>query len=129
MKYDLNTLVIKGYVLMPNTELKIDLKINIDIIESSKLFDNSKVLVVTDNDLLEETLDITRLPKIGTIAKIVKSFELPNGLVRLTLKGLSRADIINYSSIDGLEAVLKEKKDLRVSNEEVIIGKLNKELY
>ena len=128
MKHDLSTIVLKGFVLLPNNELKIDLNIDKDIIESAKLFDDAKVVVVTDIDFLEETIDINRLPKIGTIAKIEKSIELPNGLIRLSLKGISTASIISYSKTDQLEAIVKEIKDLRVSNEEVIINKIKKEL-
>lgn len=128
MRFDLNVIVLKGHVLLPFNEIKIDLNVSLDTIESAKLFDDSKVLVVTDVDDLEETIDIDKLPDVGTIAKIKKFIELPNGLIRVTLKGLSRADIIKYSNIDELEAIIKEKKDLRVSNEEIVIGKLKKEL-
>ena len=128
MKHDLSVIVLKGNVLLPNNELKIDLNINEDIIESAKLFDSSMVFVVTDKELLEETLDINTLSNIGTIAKIEKSIELPNGFIRTTLKGISRACVINYSKVDELEAVVKEKKDLRVSNEEIVINKIRKEL-
>ena len=31
MKYDLSVIVLKGYVLLPNNELKIDIKINSDV--------------------------------------------------------------------------------------------------
>ncbi|MBP3766642.1 MAG: endopeptidase La [Bacilli bacterium] len=128
MRYDLSTIVLKGLVLLPFNELKTDIKINMDIIESAKLFDNNKVLVVTDIDTIEETIDISKLPNVGTIAYVKQAITLPNGLVRITLKGLSRANVIKYSKIDDIEAVVKENKDLRVSNENIIMNKIKKEL-
>ena len=128
MKYNLSVLVLKGYVLLPNNELKIDLKIDYDILESAELFDDNKILVVTDIDNLEETIDINRLPKYGTIAKIEQKIELPNGLIRVTLHGTSRANIKKYNNESTIEAIIEETKDLRVSNEEMIIEKLKKEL-
>ena len=70
MRFDLNVIVLKGHVLLPFNEIKIDLNVSLDIIESAKLFDDSKVLVVTDIDDLEETIDIDKLPDVGTIVKI-----------------------------------------------------------
>ena len=34
------------------------------------------------------------LPKIGTIAHITRKLELPNGKVRIVLKGVKRASIL-----------------------------------
>ena len=130
MKYDLSVIVLKGYVLLPNNELKIDIKINSDVLESSELFNNNKVLVVTDLDKLEETIEINTLPKYGTIARIVQKIELPNGLTRLTLLGISRAHIKEYINLDDIEAIVEELKDKKISKkeEQIIINKLNKEL-
>ena len=130
MKYDLSVIVLKGYVLLPNNELKIDIKINSDVLESSELFNNNKELVVTDLDKLEETIEINTLPKYGTIARIVQKIELPNGLTRLTLLGISRAHIKEYINLDDIEAIVEELKDKKISKkeEQIIINKLNKEL-
>ena len=130
MKYDLSVIVLKGYVLLPNNELKIDIKINHDILESSELFDENKILVVTDLDSLEETIDIKKLPNIGTISRIAQKIELPNGFTRLTLVGLSRAHIKEYINLDDLEVIVEELKTKKINKkeEQIIINKLNKEL-
>lgn len=128
MKYDLSVIVLKGYVLLPNNELKIDIKINNDILECAELFDDNKILIVTDTDSIEETVDVDKLPDYGTIAKITQKIELPNGFNRITLVGLNRAKIKKYTKVEELEAIVEELKDLRVSNEEMIINKLKKEL-
>lgn len=130
MKHDLAVIVLKGYILLPNNELKIDIKITSDALESSELFNDNKILVVTDLDNLEETIDVNKLPNIGTVAHIDQKIELPNGLTRITLYGQSRARIKEYLNTDDLEAIVEELKDNKIDKkeEQIIINKLNREL-
>ena len=130
MKHDLPVIVLKGFVLLPNNDLKLDLKINKDVLETSINFNNNNVLVVTDIDKLEETTDISKLPKIGTIAKIKKSLELPNGMTRISLSGIKRAKIIEYINDYDIEAIVEEKEIKKIDSieEKVLIERINKEI-
>ncbi len=129
MKLDLPVLIVKGFVLLPNNELKLDIEINKEILDISKELYENKILVVTDLDDLEETTNITNLPKIGVIAKIKQKIELPNKKFRLTLKGIIRASILEYMNDDkDLFAIIKEIEYKSGNDDEILKEKLKNEL-
>lgn len=129
MKLDLPVLIVKGFVLLPNNELKLDIEINKEILDISKELYENKILVVTDLDDLEETTNITNLPKIGVIAKIKQKIELPNKKFRLTLKGVIRASILEYMNDDkDLFAIIKEIEIKSGNDDEILKEKLKNEL-
>ena len=57
MKQDLKVIILKGFVLLPNNELKVDLNISQNVLDTSEFFNDNKILVVTDFDSLEETIN------------------------------------------------------------------------
>ena len=130
MKYSLTTIVVKGFCLLPSNELKIDLNIKDAILDSIELFDDNRVLIVTDIDNIEETIDVNKLPSFGTIALIKQKIKLPNGLFRLTLKGIKRANVLEYTNDETIEAIVEEKNryELDQNEEKIILKKLNLEL-
>lgn len=131
MKLDLPVMILKGFVLLPDNELKIDINIDKNILDTCEVLHDNKIFVITDLDALEETIDIEKLPKIGTIAKITKRIELPNKMFRLNLEGLSRARIYEYLKNDNeLDAIIEKIKPIQLDKkeEQIIINKLNKEL-
>ena len=88
MKFDLPVIILKGHILLPHNEIRVDLNIDKSLLEmAEELYDN-KVLVVPDIDPLEETLDVNMLSKVGIIALIENKLELPNNITRFTLNGL-----------------------------------------
>lgn len=129
MKLDLPVLIVKGFVLLPNNDLKIDIEINKETLDISKELYENKILVVTDLDDLEETTNITNLPKIGVVAKIKQKIELPNKKFRLTLKGIIRANILEYMNDDkDLFAIIKEIEIKSSNDDEILKEKLKNEL-
>mgnify|MGYP003191620435 FL=1 len=130
MKYDLPVIILKGVVLLPNNEVRIDVNVNQNILDTSEMFHDNKILIATDLNKIEETIDFNSLDKIGVVAKIDQKLELPNHLIRLHLIGLERVQIESFLNDDQiLEAVVQKKINNENSLEEAtIIKKLIKEL-
>ena len=133
MKYNLPVLLLNGTLLFPNSEIKLEFfdELSKSIIEESELFHDAKILVVTKTSL-DQNISVSDLPKIGTVAKIDKKIELPNGRFRVTLKGIKRNKVIEYINPNKyiLEALVKniEKEKIPSEIEEGFIRKLLSEL-
>ena len=85
MKANLPVILLKGIVLLPNNDLRleIDNDFSKNIVDVSELFHDNKVLIVCGSDPLEENIIIKELPKFGIIANINQKLELPNGKIRM----------------------------------------------
>jgi len=134
MKYNLPVILLNGTVLLPQNELKFEFEdeFSKNIIEEAEIFHDNKILIVTKSSL-EENIIIRDLPKIGTVAQITRKLELPNGKVRVVLKGKSRASIIEYlnPTQDIIESIIKIIPKEKISEEvkNGILKKLNTELH
>lgn len=116
MDLNLPVITLSNIVLMPQDEIKLEFSDEVakGIVDESQLFHDNNILVVA-NLSLDENILISSLPKIGTLAKIIKKIELPNGKVRITLKGIKRAHVLEYvcpnpDVIESIVRVLHEKK-------------------
>ena len=80
MKNNLPVIILKGIVLLPNCDIRIefDRDYHKNILDTSELFHDNKVLIVVKENDLEETNDIRKLPKLGIVALISHKIELPN---------------------------------------------------
>lgn len=134
MKINLPVILLKGIVLLPHNELRLEFedKVSKTIIDTSEMFHDNKVLIVSNMDILEENFDINTLPKIGVIAKITHKLELPNGTTRVILKGMIRANIYEYLNPNEeiIEAILAPIKVEEISEEVsyAMIRKIYREL-
>ena len=133
MKYNLPVILLKGTVLIPQNELKLEFEdeFSKNIIDEAELFHDNKILIVTKSSL-EENIIIKDLPRIGTVAEITRKLELPNGKVRVVLKGRTRASILEYlcPTPDIIESIINVFPKERISDEvkSGILKKLNTEL-
>jgi len=100
MQQKFPVMLLKGLILLPNQEVKIE--INNDLSKSVTSLANAEynrhLLVITPKNTLEETPEVSDLPEVGVIGKIKSRIELPNGNVRLTIKGIERVRILNFSN-------------------------------
>ncbi len=131
MQNNLPVLVLKGQILLPNCDIKVELEKEKykNLLDISELFHNFKILVVQKENELEETNQIKNFPKIGVIAKITHKIELPNGKIRFILTGLSRAKVLEYLTNEtNIESIIT-KIEIKEDNEDKIyIKKLKEEL-
>lgn len=100
MKNKLPVMLLKGLVLLPTQEVRLEL--NND--NSYKIIDlannkyNSELLVICPKDQYEENPDISDLPSIGVVGKIKSKIELPNGNLRVVIAGIKRVKILTYGN-------------------------------
>ena len=135
-KTNLPIILLRGIIVLPYAELKIDLIDELDtkIIELASKNHDGYVLLVSPNNFLEEKIEINKLPKLGVVGKITKKTTLPNGCIRVTIEGKRRAVINNYVSYEGYDDVFAgvisspTRYAMDLSDEEVLVRKLKTEL-
>lgn len=133
MKFNLPVIIFTGTVFLPSNEIKLEFddEASKSIIEESELFHNGRILVVPNISKSGKSL-VTELPNIGTVAQITKKLELPNGKIRVILRGLSRATVLEYlnPSIDTVESIVSIFKEPQIKSniKSGIIRKLRNEL-
>lgn len=100
MERILPVMLLKGLILLPNQEVKIELNNNIskDTVMLAMENYSRNILVITPKNLIEETPEVNDLPSVGVVGKIKSRIELPNGNLRVTLKGIDRVKIIDFSN-------------------------------
>ena len=98
-KTNLPIILLRGIIVLPYAELKIDLIDELDtkIIELASENHDGYVLLVSPNNFLEEKIEINKLPKLGVVGKITKKTTLPNGCIRVTIEGKRRAGVLPLS--------------------------------
>lgn len=100
MNNNLPVMLLKGLVLIPNQEVKLDInnKISKKIVMISSKNYNDELLIVCPKDQKEEVPEVTDLPFVGVVCKIISKIELPNGHLKIKVKGLRRVAIEEYSN-------------------------------
>ena len=88
-KTNLPVILLRGIIVLPYAELKIDLTDELDmkIIDVANNNHDGYVLLISPSNYLEESLEIKDLPDFGVIGKISNRVTLPNGSVRITIEG------------------------------------------
>lgn len=114
MNTTLPVMLLKGLVLLPNQEVKLDINNKISkkiVMISSKNYDN-ELMIVCPKDQKEEDPEVTDLPFVGVVCKITSKIELSNGHLKIKTRGTKRVSIEEYSNniddIDILECSFKE---------------------
>ncbi len=136
MKQNLPVIVLRGIVILPNNDIRLEFENDGSktILDTAELFHKNKVLLVNQIDPLEEKPQLAELPIIGVVCKIGHKMELPNGKIRVVLTGLYRVKIIEYLNLNQPEETLEsifskiEIPKLDEKEENVYIRKLNKEI-
>lgn len=109
MEQILPVMLLKGLILLPNQEVKLEL--NNELSKEITLIGtknyNRHLLVITPSSLIEETPEVNDLPTVGVIGKIKSRIELPNGNVRVTLRGISRLKILGFTNNENNNEILE----------------------
>ena len=129
----LPVMLLKGLIVLPNQEVKIDLNNNLskEIAKLAVKDYNRFILVITPHNQVEESPEVADLPEVGVACKIKSRIELPNGNVRITLKGIHRVKITSFQNDPGNEDVLEalttniELPKFDEVEEKAVIKKLN----
>lgn len=101
-------ILLKELVILPNQEIKIELnnKLSKLIIRNAMANNDGKLLVVAPIDKKEEEPSIDDLPKVGVIATIKDKIQLPNGNIRVNLRGIDRVVVSCYMTSDINENII-----------------------
>ena len=136
MKSNLPVIVLKGIVLLPNNDVRLEFENDgsKNIIDTAELFHDNNVLLVSQIDPLEEKPKVEELPMMGIVCRISHKIELPNGKMRVLLTGLYRAKVVEYLNLhqteEALESIVQRIKTPSIDEKEekVYINKLYKEI-
>ncbi len=118
----LPVLILKGLVLLPNQEVKVELNNDLSrkvIMLSGKSYE-SQILVISPKDTLEEIPEVSDLPSIAVIGQIESKIELPNNHLRVKLLGQKRIMVKKYYNDPDEEEILK------CEYEEIVIADTDK---
>lgn len=98
MNQVLPIMLLKGLVLLPNQEVRLELNNNISskVITLANKHHRGYLLVVCPKDQYEESPEVSDLPLVGVIGKIKSKIELPNGSLRVVITGIKRVKIQKY---------------------------------
>lgn len=135
-KTNLPVILLRGIIVLPYAELKIDLVDELDmrIIDIASNNHDGYVLLVSPKNYLEESLEIKDLPDFGVVGKVTKKTTLPNGCVRISIEGIKRTLVSTYLPYDNEDeifaGVIKApvKYAIESSDEEALVRKLKQEL-
>ncbi len=110
MNYQLPVIILKDLVLFPQQEVRIDINNSISkntINLAIKEYDE-KILVICPKEVTSdsEDIDVSDLPSVGVVGNIKSKMELPNGTLRVTIKGIKRTSISNYTNINNENKIL-----------------------
>lgn len=102
-------MLLKGLILLPNQEVKLELNNDLskEITSLATKNFNRQVLVITPKNQMEEKPEVGDLPEVGVIGKIKSRIELPNGNVRLTIKGITRVKILDFCNAENNKEILE----------------------
>ena len=96
VKTNLPVIILKGAILLPYCEFRLELNNEIDrnIIDLAEKNHDSNLLIVSPKNPLEENINIDELPKIGTVVKISMKMQIGK-ITRVVLEGLNRVNIVD----------------------------------
>ncbi len=119
------TIIVRGVVLLPNNEVKIEVgrEFSKNALVESENFHGNHIFVVSQHDPLIEDPVISELFRHGVIGRIKMKMRLPNGNNKIIIKGLHRAEVLEYiNEKDFYEAKIKPVSVFEeTSNEEVAL--------
>lgn len=104
VKNKLLVLVLQTTVLFPNQEIKLELsnEQSKKIVEYSIKNYNSELIIVTPRDESLNVLNIKDVESIASFAKIKNALDLPNGNIRITLRGVKRVKVTEMKEVPGI---------------------------
>lgn len=102
MKNSLLILILQNLVLFPNQEIKLELnnELSKQIIFNALKIYNGELVVVSAQEELKSVTKIKDIEKIASFCKVKNAISLPNGNVRVILRGVKRVKITSLKLLD-----------------------------
>ena len=128
--FNLPVILLKGTFLLPNKELRLEIsdKLSKSIIDEAEIFHSNNLLIVSRTDDFDN-YEVENLPNIGVFSTIEKKYVLPDGRIRVIIKGKKRVKILKYlnPNKDNLESIVSILQENKISSE--VEENLVKKLY
>lgn len=101
MKNKLLVLVLQNIILFPNQEIKLEINNENSkrIINEALKTHNGEIALVSTKDS-NNILNIKDIPEITSFCKVKNAISLPNGNMRITLRGVKRIKIVSLTQKD-----------------------------
>lgn len=92
-------LIVNDMVIFPNNEVRLEYDNTFDkqMINIIEQLEDSLMLIVNPIDD-DAKLDVTLLPKYGTLGRLKLKMNVPNGKTRIVIEGLERVELSNYTN-------------------------------
>lgn len=120
-KMELPLMASRGAIIFPH--MVIPLLVGRDkskaALEEAMMEDKKIIIVAQKDDSIEEP-EINDIYEFGTVAKIKQLVKLPNGMIKVVIEGLERAELTNYLKTEEyfkVEAEAKPEQEIEVSTE------------
>ena len=103
---ELPLLASRGIVVFPNMviPLLVGRDISIEAIEEAMMRDK-KIIIASQKEEEVDEPDEEDIYRVGTIAEVKQLIKLPNGMIKVIVEGLKRAEILEYLSKEGYFSV------------------------
>ena len=128
-------ILLRGLVLLPHAEVRFEFEQHQakNMIDIAELFHDNQIFVMNGPDQFEENPVLDDIARIGVVAKILNKVELPNGKIRVVMRGEKRARILEFlhqNQNGEMEAFIETDIETKVEDAETAIlsAKLNREL-
>ena len=107
VKTNLPVIILRGAVLLPYCEFRLELNNDVDkhVLEISEKNHESHILLVSQVNPLDENIDIDKLPKIGTVAKVTMKMQIGR-TTRVVLEGMNRVNVLEYKDYETEKNIL-----------------------
>lgn len=98
LKTNLSVILLRGIVLLPHCELRIEINNDIEkkIIENAEKYNDGMILIVSPINPLEEVVSIKDLLNIATIGKVKLKIQLKDEVTRVVIEGINRVNVVEY---------------------------------
>ena len=122
-------IVVFPYMILP---LFVGREMSIKAIEQS-LNTNKMVFLITQKDLDVENPAPDDLYSVGTVGVIMRMLKLPDGRVKILIRGLSKARALSYSQTDpffkaNIEKIIEEKAETLTIEDEAMIRTVKEQI-
>ena len=109
VKTTLPVILLRGMVLLPYSEIRLEVNNDIDrkIWQMAEDNHDNNILIVPLSNPLDESFEVDELSKIAVMGKIKLKMELQNGSTRVVVTGINRVKVYSYDNYEDNNNILQ----------------------
>ncbi len=111
IKTNLPVLIIKNLILFPSSEIRLEFEREEEkqLLSLAENYYQNQIIVVNPDHDITNDINTDELPDVGVVGLIKMKMEMPNGKLRIIIKGEHRSRIYAYSKDDELFEAMTAK--------------------